>query len=398
MLDTIRLMGYMSPSQLNKEYFHKTVTGPACISFEGLEDYVCKYSLQDRGTGTFRIGHDGRKPVHTFRRVKTERGVKKVPVIEGGQTYIEFSIGKLLWLTNVHEIGYPGLSLLESFLSEVVGEVFYGVELLDFHITRLDGAFCFVASCLTSLARMDFDRRQGTNYSSSHDKKTQTVLWETRSQKSRFMFYDKVVEVKKELQGLKKREGNKIVNRAIGVLSEVLEGLSGLVRCERKIAHSDDLKRYEIKTLSDVTVSVVREMLMDSLNRLEVPMAEYSEPNEILEVLGDKLSLEEIARWYFIFELRRKVSESDRDFIEQCSEKLGFSYATYHKYKKLFRDAGINVKNLGEMRLKGIKGELEARCKVWEKAAVSLNGKPVENIRQVKPKELLELCRVCNGR
>jgi hypothetical protein len=134
-------------------------------------------------------------------------------------------------------------------------------------------------------------------------------------------------------------------------------------------------------------------MLIDSLNRLEVPMAEISGPEEIFEVLEGKLSLDEIAKWVFIFQMRRRVSESDADFIEKYGKRLGFSRITYQRYKRLFKDVGINVKNLGEMSLKGIKRELKDRCEVWEESEVSLNGKKVD-LEPVKAKEFLSYCKV----
>ena len=407
MLDTIRVLGHFSLDQLNRRYFRKAAIGPASLPFADLEDYVCKYLLQDKLLGTLRIGHDGQEPRNSVRRIKTKDGMKEISVVEGGETYMEFSVSKLLWRTNLYEIGLPGLPLLQDFLGELIEGFFYGVKPGDFHITRLDVSYNFDVSkimvgegakdaCLAGLARMDFDRRSGTNYNSSHDKKTQTVLWETRDQKSRFMFYDKVAEVKKGLNELKRRErlsGRKMLRDSIGLIEEAMIDLPGFVRCERKVGSSKDLKRYGTRILPDITVALVKEMIMDSLNRLEVPMAEVSEPDEVMVALKGKLSLEEISKWFFIFQLRRRLSESDEDFIKRYGKELGFCRRTYHNYKKLFKEAGINVKNLGEMTLKGVKEELEKRAEVWEKYPVSLNGQSVD-VEPVKAKDLIKSCEV----
>jgi hypothetical protein len=410
MLDTVRFIGYFSLDQLNRKYFRKAAVGPASIPFADLENYVCKHFLQDGHLGTLRISHDGQEPRNSVKRIKTKDGLKEISAIEGGETYMEFSVSKLLWRTNLYEIGLSGLPFLESFLGKLIGSFFYGVKLGDFHITRLDVSYNFDASkvmvgevakeaCLAGLVRMDFDRRSGTNYNSSHDKKTQTVLWETRDKKARFMFYNKVAEVKKDLKKLRHREkvsGGEMLSKSIRFIEEAMVDLPGLVRCERKVAASKDLKRYGIRVLSDITVVLVKEMIMDSLNRLEVPMAEISEPDEVmvaLVALKGKLSLEEISKWYFVFQLRRRVSESDENFVERYGKELGFSGRTYRNYKRLFKEAGVNVKNLGEMTLKGVKEELQKRCEAWEKYSVSLNGQSVD-VKPVKVEDLIKMCEV----
>ena len=401
MLDTIRLLGYISPKKLNLNYFVKTATVPAGLRFGDLEDFVCRYCCQDRITGTLRVGHDGREPVKTFRKVDTKEGVKKISVIEGGQAYIEFAVSKYLWNTNLYEIGQPGIAALEQSLSEVIDEIFSGEKLTAFHLTRADVPFNFcqgsIQRLLRSLARMYHDRRQGMEYSSSYDRKTETVLWETRNQKSRFMFYNKFVEVTKELKGLQrkyKREGGRMLGRAVEAIEVVLEEVSeNMIRCERKIAESRDLDKYGIRHLSDIKAATLKTTIEDNLNRLEVPISEYSDLDEILEVFEGELTLEEILRWYSIFQLRRKVADSDRAFVEEYGEKLGFSRATYQRYKKLFAEAKVTVKNLGEANLRGIRGELERRAKVWEKTSVSLNGEPRE-VEMVKSKDILESCWV----
>lgn len=411
MIDTIRLVGRVAPSRLDKSYFLKTATMPESYIFEDMGDLPWKKFGQDKITGTFRVAHDGREPQNTYRVVKTKEGQRKVPCIEGGETCVEFSVSKVLWSTNMYEMGMPGLAVIQSCLSGILGGLFYGVGLEEFHVTRLDVGFNLSPEkiksdaklssvILQSLARMDFDRRRGMNYTSSHDKKTQTVLWETRNQKSKFMFYDKKDEVERGLRELKKhQEGSAVVRKAVDMVLAVMDGIpGGLIRIERKVAEKGDLSRYGIENLADINVDVVRRMLMDSIDRLEVPEAEYSQPEEIWEALEQKvqegeMTLEDVAKWHFIFQLRRRVSESDKDFIERYGGRLGFSERTYYNYKKLFKEVGINVRNLGEQNLQGIRDELGRRCEVWEKSTVSLNGE----LREVQPfsaEEILESCRV----
>jgi hypothetical protein len=378
-----------------------------------MEYFPWKNFSQDRITRTLRVRHDGLKPQNTYRLVKTKEGKRKIPCIEGGETCIEFSVGKILWNTNLYEMGKAGLAVIQSLLSEIIKGLFDGARLEEFHITRVDVGFNLSperikadvklsSAILQSLARMDFDRRRGMNYTSSHDKKTQTVLWETRNQKSKFMIYDKKEEVRRALGELRKyyeREGGAVVEKGVDMVLNALSGIQGgLIRIERKVGEKGDLARYGIKDLADINVGVVRRMLMDSIDRLEVPEAEYSQPEEILEALEEKvqegeITLDEIGRWYLIFQVRRRVSESDRDFIERYGSKLGFSMKTYFKYKKMFREVGINVRNLGEQNLQGIRGELERRCEVWEKSIVSLNGE-LKDIEPMSSEEILNSCRV----
>ena len=109
---------------------------------------------------------------------------------------------------------------------------------------------------------------------------------------------------------------------------------------------------------------------------MEFETSRIIQVEEIVKRLKERLPFDVLKKWVSLFQKRQEIDISDQRFANEHGKIGGFSRETYNRYKKMFREVGVDVdrdkiegdvcKVLERLKKEGVEGKKKTKKKLTE--------------------------------